>query len=180
LLPDHDLGSDADEQGAWGRPVPARIGQAVAALALLAAGLFFVWQATFLPFGRVGLPGPGFFPFALGIALGLLALAILFYAWRETGTREEVFLGHRNVLVALAALAGVALLFERIDTYLALGGFAAVLLVFVARTSFWRAVVGTTLGMIGVWLFFRLALGVRLPAGEFWPQLGAVIPFGQF
>jgi hypothetical protein len=32
------------------------------AVALLAAAMFFVWQSTQLPFGHVGLPGPGFFP----------------------------------------------------------------------------------------------------------------------
>ena len=63
----------------------------IAAVALLASGLFFVWHAALLPFGRVGLPGPGFFPFALGIALGLLALAILVRssgASRATGERR--------------------------------------------------------------------------------------------
>ena len=94
------------------------------AAALLATAVFFVWQAAFLPFGGVGLPGPGFFPFALGVVLGLLALAILFLSVRgEEG--ETVYLGHRNVLVVLAALAGVAFAFERADTYLVLGSFMA-------------------------------------------------------
>ena len=69
--------SDAEEQGAWARPVSPRLGEIVMAVALLATAVFFVSQAALLPFGRVGLPGPGFFPFALGIVLGVLALAIL-------------------------------------------------------------------------------------------------------
>ena len=43
------------------------------------------------PLRRVGLPGPGFFPFALGVVLGLLALAILFLAVRSQ-TEDEASL----------------------------------------------------------------------------------------
>jgi hypothetical protein len=147
-----------------------RVGETLVALVLLGASLFFIWQAAFLPFGRVGLPGPGFFPFILGIALGLLALAILFHAWRTVDGGDIVYLGHRDVFIALVALAGIAFAFERVDTYVALGTFAAVLLLFVARAALWRVVAGAVLGMVAVWLFFQVALGLRLPTGEFWPQ----------
>jgi Tripartite tricarboxylate transporter TctB family len=161
--------SDAAEQGAWARPVPARIGGAIVALALFAAAAFFAWQAALLPFGRVGLPGPGFFPFALGTALGLLALAILVRTLQgHVEDARAVFLGHRDVLIVLAALVGLAAAFERADSYLVLGVFAAVLLGFIARTTPLRVVLGAALGMIAVWLFFRQALGVRLPASDFW------------
>jgi len=172
LLPDQSTPQEADGQGAWARPFPVRLGEAIVALALLASALFVVWQAALLPFGRVGLPGPGFFPFALGIALGLLALAILYGIWRSgPGIGEVVFLGHRDVLLALLALAGVALAFERLGAYVALGTFAAFLLLLVARSAPWRVLLGASLGMVAVWLFFGLMLGVRLPAGELWPQL---------
>jgi hypothetical protein len=159
-----------------------RVGESIVAIALLGTGLFSIWHAAFLPFGRVGLPGPGFFPFVLGIALALLALAILFHAWRTVDGGDVVFLGHRDVLVALAALAGVAFAFERVDTYVALGTFAAVLLLLVARAALWRVVLGAILGMVAVWLFFQVALGVRLPIGEFWQQpteqSAVTLPFG--
>jgi putative tricarboxylic transport membrane protein len=172
LLPDQSTRSEADEQGAWARPVAARVAEAIVALALLASGLFFVWQAALLPFGRVGLPGPGFFPFALAIALGLLAMAILYRIWLSgTGAGDAVFLGHRDVLLTLLALAGTAVAFERVGAYVALGSFAAFLLLLVARSALWRVLMGATLGMVAVWLFFGLALGVRLPTGDLWPQL---------
>lgn len=183
-MADRSTPSNAEAQGAWARPVQARFGESIMALALIAAAVFFVSLAALLPFGRVGLPGPGFFPFALGIVLGLLALAILVHAWRGAGEGGPVFLGHRDVLVAVAALAGLAFAFERVDSYVALGVFAAVLLLLVARAALWRVVLGATLGMVAVWLVFRLALGVRLPAGEFWQELAdlvaAKLPFGQF
>ena len=142
------------------------------AVALLASGLFFVWQAALLPFGRVGLPGPGFFPFVLGIILGLFALAIVYSALRsDEGNGEAIFLGHRDVVITLAALAGLALAFERIGAYAALGLFTAALLLLVARSALWRVLLGASLGMVAVWLFFGMALGVRLPPGDLWSQL---------
>jgi len=43
-----------------------RRGGIAMACALLAVGLIFVWQASLLDFGGLGLPGPGFFPLLLG------------------------------------------------------------------------------------------------------------------
>jgi hypothetical protein len=175
LLPDQRTPSDADGQGAWARSVPSRLAEAIVALALLASSLFFMWHAALLPFGRVGLPGPGFFPFVLGIALGLLALAILYGSWRRGGVGEAVFLGHRDVLLTMAALASVAFAFERVGAYAALGTFTAFLLLLVARSALWRVLLGATLGMIAVWLLFGLALGVRLPTGELWQQFADLV-----
>jgi hypothetical protein len=79
-------------------------------------------------------------------------------------------LGHRDVLIVLAALVGVAAAFEQADSYLTLGLFTAVLLLFIARTTLPSVVLGAVLGMVAVWAVFRLALGVRLPASEFWRQ----------
>jgi len=148
----------------------------VVAAVLLAVAVFFVSQAALLDFGRVGLPGPGFFPFALGIALGLVSLTILFLAVRPQPEDEVVFVGHRDVLVALAALVGVAFFFEQADSYLVLGVFVASLLLLVARTGVWRALLGASLGMVLVWAVFGFALGVRLPTGRFWGEFAARLP----
>lgn len=172
MLSEQNTRSEADEQGTWARPVPARLGEAIVAIALLASGLFFVWRAGLLPFGRVGLPGPGFFPFALGIILGLLTLGILYHVWRRSeASGEAVFIGHRDVVLTMLALAGAAFAFERLGAYVALGTFTAFLLLVVARSALWRILTGAILGMVAVWLFFGLALGLRLPTGELWPQL---------
>jgi hypothetical protein len=170
---DREISLDAAAQGAWGRPVPTRTGEIVVALVLLAVAVFFISQAALLDFGRVGLPGPGFFPFALGIALALVSLMILFVTFRAPEAREVVYLGHRDVLVALAALVGVAIAFEQADSYLVLGTFVAALLLLVARTTLWGALLGASLGMVLVSAVFRFALGVRLPTGDYWSELAA-------
>jgi putative tricarboxylic transport membrane protein len=157
-----------EAQSAWGRSVSLRIGEVVTGLALFACAAFFAWWALLLPFGTVGLPGPGFFPFALAIVLGVLALAIVLHAVREVDALERIFLGHRDVLVAIAALVGVAIAFEGGDSYLILGTFTLVMLVTVGRTQWWRAVLGAGIGMVAVWAVFNRALGVRLPVGQIW------------
>lgn len=170
----HDEG-----QGAWAVPVSVRLGEVLVGLALLASGVFFASHAALLDFGHVGLPGPGFFPFVLGVVLCLLAGAILYHAWHRLSGSEAIFLGHRDVLVAMLAMAGLAAVFESVDSYVALGVFTATLLLLVARAALWRVVLGAVLGMIAVWLFFGIALGVRLPAGDFWDLVTAWLPFGQ-
>lgn len=49
-------------------------------LMFLAVGLGFAWGATFYRFGDSARPGPGFFPFGLGLLTALLGLVILFNA----------------------------------------------------------------------------------------------------
>jgi hypothetical protein len=147
--------------------VPSRVGELIVAAALFAASAVLAWQSTSLPLGDLGLPGPGFFPLVLGIALGLLALANGMRTARQRGQSEVVHVGHVHIFVVFAALAGVALAFERLGAYATLGLFTATLLRLVARTTPWHAVIGASLGMVAVWVFFKVLLGVQLPAGPF-------------
>jgi hypothetical protein len=177
LLPDPNaLPPEADEQSAWARPVSVRLGEIVLALALLATGAFIAWQAALLSFGGLGLPGPGFFPFALGVGLATIAVVLLATVGQGTGDDgETVFLGHRNVLVTMVALGGAAFAFERLGALVTLGLFAVAMLLLVARTALWRAVLGAAVGMVAVWLFFGIALGVRLPDGTIWEQISDTV-----
>lgn len=153
-------------EGAWARPITTRTGEIVMAAALIAAAAFFVWQSLYLPFGGIGLPGPGFFPLTLGIVLALLALAIFARVYAEPGG-DPVHLGHRDVLIVFAGLAGVALTFEALGAYVSLGALTAVLLLTIAKSALWRVALGTVLGMAAVWLVFKVLLGVQLPTGPF-------------
>ena len=136
------------------------------AMALLGAAAFFVWHALYLPFGHVGLPGPGFFPFVLGSVLALLAVAILARVRREPAG-DPVYLGHRDILIVFGGLVWVALTFEALGTYVSLGTFMAILLLVLARSALWRIALGTALGMVAIWFVFKVLLGVQLPTGPF-------------
>jgi Na+-transporting NADH:ubiquinone oxidoreductase subunit NqrB len=167
MAADGKLDVNARGNGSAALPVPARVGEMLVALALLAAGGFFIWQSADLPFGDLHRPGPGFFPSALGSVLGVLATAVLIRSWRGVAEVEAIHLGHRNVLVVFAASIAAALGFERIGAYATLGTVAGVLLLVLSRLTLWRAVLGASLGMVAVWAIFKVLLGVQLPAGPF-------------
>jgi putative tricarboxylic transport membrane protein len=159
--------SGIKDQGAWERPVSARLGELLTAAALLATGLFFVWQSALLPLGTKAMPGPGIFPFVLCIALSPFSLVILVRNLPRSGQTETVHLGHRDVLVVFAALIALAAGFERLGAYVSLGVFTAVLLLLVARSALWRVVLAVSLGTVAVWAVFKVLLGVQLPGGPF-------------
>jgi hypothetical protein len=147
------------------RALCVRRGGVAMACILLAIGLIFVWQASLLDLGGPGLPGPGFFPLALGAILGACSAVIGLACWRESDEEKTVELGHYDVLVVFVALLAVPTVFEWLGAYLTLGLFGAALLVLIARTSLWLAVLAAVIAMAGCWFFFQLLLGLQLPTG---------------
>jgi hypothetical protein len=148
------------------RAISARHGGMCVAAVLAAIGLIFTWQASLIDFGDFALPGPGFFPLVLGVLVFALAVVIGLRDWRTAGG-ETVELGHRDVLIVLAALAALPPLFEPLGAYATLGLFGATLLVLIARCSLVTAVLSAAIGMVACWYFFQVALGLQLPIGPF-------------
>jgi putative tricarboxylic transport membrane protein len=149
------------------RAVSARRGGIVVAAVLAGVGLLFAWQASLLDFGGFDLPGPGFFPLVLGVLVFAFAVLIAIEGLRGAGEGETVELGHRDVLIVLAALLAVAALFEPLGAYLSLGLFGAVLLVVLARVAVPLAVASAAVAMVACWYFFQVLLGLQLPRGPF-------------
>jgi hypothetical protein len=149
------------------RAVSARRGGIAVAAVLAAVGLIFARQASLLDFGGLDLPGPGFFPLVLGLLVFALATLIGIEVWRGAGEGGTVELGHRDVLIVLAALVAVAALFEPLGAYLSLGLFGAVLLVVLARVSVPLAIAAACVAMVACWYFFQVLLGLQLPRGPF-------------
>ena len=86
---------------------------------------------------------------------------------RAPVSSERVELGHRDVLIGFLALLAVAPAFERLGTYLTLGALAFVLLVGIGRVAIVRAAIASAAGMVAVWGFFKVLLGLQLPTGSF-------------
>jgi Tripartite tricarboxylate transporter TctB family len=149
------------------RTVSARRGGIAVAAVLAGVGLLFAWQASLLDFGGLDLPGPGFFPLVLGVLVFALAVLIAIEGWRGAGEGETVELGHRDVLIVLAAMVAVAALFEPLGAYLSLGLFGAVLLVVLARVAVPLAIASAAIAMVACWYFFQVLLGLQLPRGPF-------------
>jgi len=158
-------GEAATGQGA--RNVSARRAGVIVAVALAATGIFFVSQSWQLSFGDFGVPGPGVFPFVLGITLTILAIAIVAEELRRADGGATVEFGHRDVIVVFSALLVLSALFETAGAYATLGLMTAVLLRMLARVSLVTAVLSAAVGMALVWVVFKILLGVQLPAGPF-------------
>jgi len=149
------------------RAISARRGGMWVAGALAATGLLFAWQASLIDFGDFALPGPGFFPLVLAVLVVMLSVVIGVGDWLGAESHETVELGHRDVLIVLAALLAVPLLFEPLGAYITLGLFGAVLLVLIARCSLLVAGLSSIIAMAACWYFFQIALGLQLPIGPF-------------
>ena len=162
-----DLANDEAQDSAVRRPwaICARRGGLAVAGAIAACGLLFVWQASLLDLGHVGLPGPGFFPLVLGAAVAAFAVVIGLERWRMPADGQKIEIGHRDVLIVIAAMLGVPLLFEPLGAYLTLGLFGVVILRLVAKVSLPLAIAAMAAGMVGCWYFFEVMLGVQLPSG---------------
>jgi hypothetical protein len=148
-------------------PVPLRGASLAGALVLVATGLFFATAALMLDFGSLALPGPGFFPFVLGVALAGLSVAIAAELRHRPAETQNIEFGHRDLLITFAALVGICLFFERLGAYVTLGLFSWALLVLLARVPILRAALASIGGMVAIWYVFKILLGLQLPGGPF-------------
>lgn len=88
----------------------------VAGLLFVVTGVAFAWGATAYEFGSAANPGPGYFPFGLGVILALLGGLVLFKAMSvETADGEPIgSIGWRPLLVVVGAILLFALALPRL------------------------------------------------------------------
>ncbi|PPE69860.1 tripartite tricarboxylate transporter TctB family protein [Caldimonas thermodepolymerans] len=87
----------------------------VAGLAFIVVGLAFAWGATNYSFGSSARPGPGYFPFGLGIILAIIGAVITFEALTiETEDGEPIGdIAWRPLLIILGAVGVFGFLLPR-------------------------------------------------------------------
>ncbi|KAB2871203.1 MAG: tripartite tricarboxylate transporter TctB family protein [Burkholderiaceae bacterium] len=143
-------------------------------LLFVITGLAFTWGAQFYSFGTSARPGPGYFPFGLGLILALLGALTLFEALTiETDDGEPVgAIAWKPLLTILFAVWLFGLLLPRLGMALTI----AVLVVVssLAGDEFrWRDVlVNCVVLAIGSWAIFIVGLKLVIPL---WPTF---VPFG--
>jgi putative tricarboxylic transport membrane protein len=139
------------------------------ALSILAAGM--IWAALGLPYGNVHNPGPGFFPFWLGVILVAMAIALFVQTTRGKESErtlrdileEDVRWG--KVLLVLAALVLYAFLMDYIG-FLIVTFLLMILLLRFIEPQPWKIVIGWALaGSVGSYLIFEVWMKLRLPKG---------------
>ena len=138
-------------------------------LMFLVVGILFAWGATLYKFGSSARPGPGYFPFGLGVLLAILGAFVLFkaltieveggdpigkWAWKPLG-----------VITAAVFIMGVLL--PRLGMMVSLP-----LLVIIAAWAgdefHWKdALINAAVLTIGSWLIFIYGLKLTIPV---WPS----------
>ena len=138
-------------------------------LMFLTVGILFAWGATLYKLGSSARPGPGYFPFGLGVLLAILGAIILFkaltieveggdpigkWAWKPLG-----------VITLSVAVVGWAL--PHVGMVVALP-----LLVIIAAWAgdefHWRdAIINAIVLTIGSWFIFIYGLKLTIPV---WPS----------
>jgi putative tricarboxylic transport membrane protein len=147
-----------------------RRGWQVAAWALLAICILFSYEAFQLSLSDTLGPGPGFFPFWLGVLGAVLALALLVQLHLnrvELGAAALEFdrAGVRSVIKVVAALAAGSALLEIVGFRVSMLLLLAYLLFVLGVRSRLAIAVFAVIGSFGVFHVFFQLLRVPLPMG---------------
>lgn len=134
-------------------------------LMFLAVGIGFAWGATTYSFGNSARPGPGYFPFGLGILLAVLGAMVLFKALTiETEDGEKV--GHfawKPLIVILVSVGVFGVLIPRLGMLISLP--LLVLMSSWASDEFsWKATVTNAVVLTTMsWVIFVKGLSLTIP-----------------
>ena len=139
-----------------------------AGLMFVVVGISFAWGATAYSFGSSAKPGPGYFPFGLGVLLAILGAAVLFKALTiETDGGEPIgAFAWRPLIIILVAVSLFGFLLPRLGMVIALP-----LLVFISSLAgdefHWgEALINAAVLTVGSWFIFSYGLGLTIPL---WP-----------
>ncbi|GAA0746076.1 tripartite tricarboxylate transporter TctB family protein [Ideonella azotifigens] len=139
-------------------------------LMFVAVGIAFAWGATEYSFGSSARPGPGYFPFGLGILMAVLGGVVLFKALTiESADGDPVgSFAWRPLLVILAAVFVFGLTLERLGMFISLP--LLVIISSLASEEFsWRAAILNAVVLTAMsWAVFVLGLKLIIPL---WPTV---------
>ena len=141
-------------------------------LMFMAVGIAFAWGATAYNFGSSARPGPGYFPFGLGILMAILGGMILFKAMTfevEGGDKIGKW-AWKPLIMITATVASFGWTLPHIGMFIALP-----ILVFVAASAgdefHWKdALINAIILTGGSWLIFIYGLNLTIPL---WPAFMA-------
>ncbi|KQV95533.1 MULTISPECIES: tripartite tricarboxylate transporter TctB family protein [unclassified Roseateles] len=137
-------------------------------LMFLVVGVAFAWGSTEYSFGTSARPGPGYFPFGLGILLALLGGLVLFKALtlESEGGDPIGAIAWRPLLIIVAAIAVFGVALPRLGLACTLP--LLITLSALAGNEFhWRDVlISSVVLTVGSWALFILGLKLTIPL---WP-----------
>lgn len=138
-------------------------------LMFIAVGVGFAWGATNYSFGTSARPGPGYFPFGLGVLLSVLGAIVLFKAMTievEGGDPIGKW-AWKPLLIIVVSVAGFGFILPRLGMIASLP-----LLVFISAMAgdefHWKdAIINAAILTLGSWLIFIYGLKLTIPL---WPS----------
>lgn len=134
----------------------------------LAIGVGFAWGATNYSFGSSARPGPGYFPFGLGIILAGIGALVLFKSLtiESHGGGKIGPVAWKPLIVILGSVALFGLLLPLLGLILTLP--VLIVLSALAGDEFHlgEALINAAILTVGSWLIFIKGLGLILPL---WP-----------
>ena len=138
-------------------------------LMFLAIGIGFAWGATNYNFGSSARPGPGYFPFGLGILLALIGALVLFKALTiETEGGDKIGpVAWKPLGIVLGSVALFGFLLPWLGMILTLPVLIVISALAGDEFHFGEALVNAAVLTLGSWLVFIKGLGLVIPM---WPS----------
>ena len=137
-------------------------------LMFLVVGIVFAWGSTNYSFGASARPGPGYFPFGLGVLMALLGAVVLFKALTvETEDGDPIGAwAWKPLLIIVAAVAVFGWTLPHLGMVIALP--ILVVISALAGDEFhWKdALINSVILTIGSWVIFIYGLKLTIPL---WP-----------
>ncbi|PPE65231.1 tripartite tricarboxylate transporter TctB family protein [Caldimonas caldifontis] len=137
-------------------------------LMFIVVGIAFAWGATEYAFGSSARPGPGYFPFGLGLLMALLGAIVLFKSLTiETPGGDPIgHIGWRPLIIILASVLVFGFCLPRLGMVLSLP--LLVIISALAGDEFhWgEAIVVSVILTAGSWVIFIWGLNLIIPM---WP-----------
>jgi len=156
--------------GASGSPRPADGGlhdDQVSGVALAIAGVLIALQSWQYPIGSLAEPGPGYLPFALGLALAGCGVLVAIAGGGSPAFRWRQFDDGLKGLAILAGLGFAALALERLGYRITIAVLLLYYLGVLERRPWLRTLVLTAIVSLGSYYVFARLLRVPLPIGVF-------------
>ena len=134
-------------------------------LMFIAVGIGFAWGATTYSFGTSARPGPGYFPFGLGVLLAVLGGMVLFKSltFEVEGGDKVGAIAWRPLIIIVGSVAIFGALLPRLGMFITLP-----LLVLMSATAseefHWKdALINAVVLTVGSWVIFIYGLKLTIP-----------------
>lgn len=138
-------------------------------LMFVAIGLGFAWGATNYSFGQSARPGPGYFPFGLGLLMAVLGGMVLFKALTiETDDGEPVgAFAWKPLITIVASVATFGWALPHLGMFTAIP-ILVVVSAYAGDEFHWKdALINAIVLTVGSWLIFIKGLSLTIPL---WPS----------